>query len=126
MRSALSLKDQINLSKVCISLFTTFKKFNEIPLIELLQSIVDDDSKAVERILKIKPFLLFEEPKKNLVLESKLTGQKFYAEKPAVMAAKRKQINMLTLLLSYYDKLEQTEGLRKSKVDALSAWSSSY
>src|SRR3990167_47647 len=79
--------------------------FNKLIFKELLQSVVDDDSKAVERILKIKPFLLLQDPEKNFVIESKLTWQKFYAEKVGVMAAKRKQIKMLTLLFPYYDKL---------------------
>jgi len=53
------------------------------------------------------------------VIESKLTWQKFYAEKPAIMAAKRKQIKMLELI----DELEQTELVKQAKAEALLAWS---
>lgn len=85
----------------------------------LYQGIIDDDRETVKRILVARPDLLLVEPPKGLVIESKLTWQKFYAEKPAIMAAKRKQIKMLELI----DELEQTEDVKQAKVEALLAWS---
>src|SRR3990167_1072656 len=78
----------------------------------LYQAVIDDDRETVKRILVARPNLL-------LVVESKLTWQKFYAEKPAIMAAKRKQIKMLELI----DELEQTELVKQAKAEALLAWS---
>ena len=85
----------------------------------LYQAVIDDDRETVKRILVARPNLLLVEPPTGLVIESKLTWQKFYAEKPAIMAAKRKQIKMLELI----DELEQTELVKQAKAEALLAWS---
>jgi hypothetical protein len=88
----------------------------------LYQAFIDDYRDTVKRILDSRPDLLLIEPRSNLVIESKLTWQKFYAEKPAIMAAKRKQIEMLTLMLPYYDNLPQTDDVKQAKAEAMSAW----
>ncbi len=115
-------KDERNLS-VCHYLYSIYRpSVKKHALQQLLQAVVDDDSKKVKRILEGNPELLLEKPDERLVLESKYTWQKFYAESALTMAVKRKQIKMIELLLPYYDKLEQTEELIKAKTEALSAW----
>ncbi len=88
----------------------------------LYQAFIDDYRDTVKRILDSRPDLLLIEPPSNLVVESKLTWQKFYAEKPAIMAAKLKQIEMLTLMFPYYDNLPQTDNVKQAKAEAMSAW----
>lgn len=103
---------------------TTYNLFQpELNFIQFLQSVVDDDRKTVERILNKNPNFLIKKPSENLVIESKLTWQIFYAEKPGTIATKRRQINMLELLLPYYAKLEQTEAAKLAKEEVLSALS---
>ena len=90
-----------------------------------LQAVVDDDREKVKALLEEYPQLLLVKPGENypnLVIESKLTWQQFYAEDALTMAVKRKQIKMIELLLPYYDKLEQTEDVIKAKEEALAAW----
>lgn len=88
----------------------------------LSQAVIDDDRQTVKRILDSKPELLLQQPPSHLVIESKLTWQKFYAEKPMFMAAVLRQINMFELLLSYYDNLEQTKEVMEERAKAISAW----
>ncbi len=87
-----------------------------------LQAVMDNDGETVKKCLAAEPELILGQPDKNLVIESKLTWQKFYAEAALTMAVKRKQIKMIELLLPYYDELEQTEDVIKAKAEALSAW----
>src|SRR3990167_3786095 len=89
---------------------------------KFLQAVVDDDRTTVKAMLDINPELLFINPPANLVIESQKTWQKFYAESALNMAAKRKQIKMIELLLPYYDKLEQTDELIQAKAEALATW----
>ena len=114
-------KDKATYAITCKTINNFFQP--DLDKFGLYQSVIDDDREAVQRILSRKPELLIVEPK-NLIIESQLTWQKFFIEKAtvAVMAAKRKQIKMLELLLPYYDKLEQTDEVRKAKAEALSAW----
>jgi len=95
---------------------------NRVTLAIFLQAVIDDDTETVKKCLDAEPDLISGQPDKNLVIESKLTWQKFYAEAALTMAVKRKQIKMIELLLPYYDKLEQTEDVLKSRAEALSAW----
>lgn len=88
-----------------------------------LEAVIDDDCSTLKRIMDAKPDLLLSEPPCDVVIESKLTWQRFYAEKPAIMAAKRKQSKTFTLLLSYYDKLPQTDEVMNAKVEVIAAWS---
>lgn len=90
---------------------------------DFLQAVMDDDQKKVREILDDNPELLLTKPSQNLVIESKFTWQKFYAEPALDIAVKRKQIKMVKLLLSYYDKLEQTEDIIRERANALSKWS---
>src|SRR5689334_13374719 len=69
-----------------------------------LQAVIDDDAEMVKKCLEINPEVFLGEPNKNLIIESQLTWQKFYAENALMMAVKRKQIKMIELLLHYYDK----------------------
>jgi hypothetical protein len=103
---------------------------------EFLQAIIDDQRRTVRRMLDECPQLLITEPVYNcsqskqdkpLVIESQLTWQKFYAEKALTMAVKRRQIEMIKILLSYFEKLEQMkdvnqEEVKKAKTEGLNAW----
>jgi len=73
---------------------------------KLLQAIIDDDRETVKKILDKTPELLEVEPDKALVIESQKTWQRFRAEKPFVMALKRNQLEMVKVLLPYFEKLE--------------------
>ncbi len=95
---------------------------NRVTFAIFLQAVINDDIETVKKCLDAEPDLIAGQPDKNLVIESKLTWQKFYAESALTMAVKRKQIKMVELLLPYYDKLEQTEDIIKAKTEALSAW----
>lgn len=90
----------------------------------LLQAVVDEDHKRVVEILALNPGLLLLKAKKGDVIQSQFTWVKFDVEDECALsiAVKRKQNNMIRLLLSYYDKLRQTEVVLDSKVEALSAW----
>lgn len=90
---------------------------------EFLQAVVDDDRKKVSALLDKCPELLVVTPDENLVIESKLTWQKFYAEKALNMAAKRKQFFMFNLLLSYFNKLNQDDNaVKAARAEGISAW----
>jgi hypothetical protein len=88
-----------------------------------LQAVIDGKQDEVRELLDNCPELLMFNPPKNLVIESKLTWQRFIAEDALTMAVKRKQPEMIELLLPYYDKLPQTEEVIKAKEEALAAWS---
>lgn len=93
---------------------------------EFLQAVVDNDRDKVARFLSYHPELLLIEPTPyvtdDFIIQSKLTWQIFHAEDALTMAVKRKQLKMIKLLLSYYDKLDQTEEVLASKHKSLSAW----
>ncbi|HLB42175.1 MAG TPA: hypothetical protein VJN02_04885 [Gammaproteobacteria bacterium] len=112
-----SLKDQISLSKTCQYFQGLFKaNLNKLAFEQLLQAILDDDRGTVKRILDAKPELLQQVPEKDLVIESKLTWQRFHAEKPLKMALERRQLEMVKILLPYF------ETLKNGKEEALAQW----
>ncbi len=89
-----------------------------------LQAVIDDDRKKVIEILNKNPELLLLKAQKGIEIQSQYTWATFDVENEDALsiAAKRKQIKMIELLLPYYDKLEQTEDVINAKADALSAW----
>lgn len=90
---------------------------------EFLQAVVDENEEKIKELLDVHPELLLCEPSNALVIESKLTWQKFYAENALKMAAKRKQFKMFDLLFSYIHKLEQDdEAVIAAKAEGISAW----
>lgn len=110
------------LSRTCIRLHSFFQTpLNNYAVQVLSQAVIDDDRELIKKILNGNPKILLLTP--NVVIESKLTWQKFYPANPLAMAVKRKQIKMIQLLLSYYDKLPQTEAVQSIKNNALTAWS---
>lgn len=90
----------------------------------LWHAVIHDDRQTVSAMLDLNPELLLLTPNENCVIESQYTWQKFYAEDALTMAVKLKQVEMTELLLSYYDKLEQTYDVIDAKNNALSAWKS--
>jgi len=96
---------------------------------QLCQAVIDDNRKMVKQILDSRPDLLLKTPPKNFMIESKLTWQRLIAEKPAVMAAKRNQLEMFKLILPYYDQLlaaakneQEKEVIEKAKAEVIAAW----
>lgn len=89
-----------------------------------LQAVIDDDRKKVAELLDKNPELLLVKSPKGIEIQSQCTWLKINAESEDALsiAAKRKQIKMVELLLPYYDKLEQTNELINAKTAALSAW----
>jgi hypothetical protein len=121
--SALTNNVMSTLSNTCHHFHTLFKQpLINRALMTLWQAVIDDDRELIKRILDEKPELLLIDPPQDFVIESQLTWQKIYAENPLTMAAKRKQIKMIELLLPYYDRLPQTESVMKAKEKGLSAW----
>lgn len=90
---------------------------------KFLQAIIDDNRGAVKAILDTNPQLLLIVPPANLVIKSKFTHQQFYAETPLKMAASRKQIEMVKILLPYYTELVSSNIIKQSIIDDdLNAW----
>src|SRR3990167_3033170 len=91
---------------------------------KFLQAVVDDDRTTVIALLDVNPELLLIDPPANLIIESQCTWNKFYAESALKMAAKRKQIEMLKIMLPYLDKLEQANkhGAAQAIEEVLTAW----
>ncbi len=89
---------------------------NEKRMPKFLHAIADDDRKTVKEMLDVNPELIVIEPPKRLEIESKLTWNKFYAEKAFTMAIKRKQLEMVKLMLPYLDQIEN------SKAEVLAEW----
>lgn len=90
----------------------------------LSQAVIDDDKDLVKKLLDKNPQLLLTQPVPSLVVKSQHTGQKFYIDNDVLtIAVMRKQITMIELLLSYYDKLRENNIVKKARIRALSAWS---
>lgn len=89
-----------------------------------LQAEIDDDQKKVAELLDKNPELLLVKAQKGIEIQSQYTWVTLDVENEDALsiAAKRKQIKMIELLLPYYDKLEQTEEVIKAKAESLSAW----
>ena len=111
------------LSNTCSYFHSLFKKpLAETALRLLCQAVIDDKREQVKKILDARPDLLMMDPPENSVIQSQCTWLRMYAENPLVMAAKRRQIEMIKLLLPYYDKLPQTNAVMDAKAKGLSAW----
>lgn len=94
---------------------TLFKEsFDKIALNGLLQAIVDENEDKVKQILNKEPELLLKKPDNHLVIESKLTWQQFHSEEPLKMAFKRNQLEMVKLILPYFDKIKDTNGKQEA------------
>ena len=116
-----------SLSPVCKKFYALFKE--DLAEQKLCQAVIDDDRKRVKQILDSKPDLLLKKSPQNFMIESQLTWQRLIAEKPAVMAAKRNQLEILKIILPYYDKLldaaknePEKEAIKNAKVEAIAAW----
>lgn len=102
------------------------KKICERLMPRFLQAVIDDDQQTVKTLLEDNPELLLLPPQKMLSIESRLTWRKFIIrtdETPLAIAAKNRQIEMIKLLLPYFDRLEQTEEVMEAKAQGLNAWS---
>lgn len=119
------LSDKSSFFQGCVHLHSIFQPpLNELAFEKLSQAVIDDDRETVKKLLDKNPSLVLFTPSKGIVIESKLTWQRFYIEEDVVTAAaRRKQIEMIKLLLSYRDKqLEQTDLVKATRTKALSAW----
>ena len=97
-------------------------KRKEEAIKELLQAVIDGQRKKLITILNILPGLLLELPPKDFVIESQCTWLKFYAKKAFTMASKRKQINMVKLMIPYFDVLEKKGFISDAKTEILAQW----
>lgn len=128
-RRYLSLQDASRLSQSCQLLWRQVKPELDIKQVQVfMQAVIDDDRDTVRVLLELNPALLLAEPN-EMVIESQLTWQRFYAENALAMAVKRKQIEMIKILLPYYDKLvaacvtpEQKEEMTTAKALEMSEW----
>ncbi len=77
----------------------------QLELHYLAQAIVDDERPTVKAMLELKPQLLLMQP--NVIIKSAYTGQQFSIENFLGVAARRRQIAMVTLITSYFDQLTQ-------------------
>jgi hypothetical protein len=90
----------------------------------LLQAVIDDQQSKVSNLLEQNPRLLLTKAPRGLKIQSRYTWLTIDAEHEDALsiAVKRKQIKMIELLLSYYEKLPQIDQVITAKQDALSAW----
>jgi len=111
-------------SKACASFNSFFKEpLEDKMLLTLCQAVIDDHRDQVKSILIEKPELLLMQPPLKWMIESKFTFQKFYAEPPLLMAAKRKQIEMMKLMFDCCNQSFSVDEAKRAKAAALSAWS---
>ena len=98
------------------------KKTSEVMPI-FLQAVIDDDVQTITAILDQYPWLLLAEAPKGLVIESKLTWQKFDVEGENALSitAKLKKICTLDKLRPYIKKLDEADLVKAA--NALSKWS---
>lgn len=119
----LSAKDSASLAQSCQMLWHPMQPVLSYRLLEIfLQKVVDDDRTKVRALIALHPWLLMAEPPQHMKVKSLCTWQVFKAENPLIMAVKRKQIEMIELLLSEFEKLEQTTEIKALLNRALSAW----
>lgn len=95
-----------------------YTSITDSAIITLYQAVIDGNQKQVKRILDSRLDLLLLPVKPDLIIESKLTWQRFFAEDFLMMAVKRKQVNMILLLLFYYKKINRDDLIR----NAFDAW----
>ena len=108
-----------SLSGTCKDFYTLYQgTLTERAITALYQSVIDDNQKKVKRILDSRPELLLLPLPKDFIIESKLTWQRFYVEDALRMSVKRKQLNMIELLLPYYETLGQDNLIEQ----AFAAW----
>jgi hypothetical protein len=115
------------ISQNCRALHSIYQpNLNEVRLKKLFQAIIDDEIKEVNKLLDAYPYLVLEKPNKTMVIESQHTWQKFdlINETTLSIATKRRQIEMIEILLPYFDKLQNKEIAIKIKEEALSKWPS--
>ena len=74
-------------------------------LSKFFQAVIDDDRDMVTEILTSNPELLVLQPE-HLEIESQYTWQRLKAEPPLVMALQRNQVEMVKILLPFFEKLE--------------------
>lgn len=128
-RRYLSLQEASRLSRSCKLLWKQVKPELDRKQVQVfMRAVIDDDRERVKKLLESNPALLLAEPA-DMVIESQLTWQRFYAENALAMAAKRRQTEMIKVLLPYYDKLvavcvtpEQKEEMTTAKAQGMSEW----
>src|SRR3990167_4887016 len=120
--SYLNNKEVANLSESCGFLYTTCEDdINKRALKKLLQAVLDDDRKTVKRILDARPDLLLLEPKEQNVkeIQSQTTWHCFRAEKALTMATKTNMLEMVKLLIPYFEELEKRGHIKDGKAEVL-------
>jgi hypothetical protein len=115
----LSPKDKFPLSRVGANFHAFFQP--DLDKTALLQAVVHDKKQRVKKILDAKPELLLAEPS-NLVIENKYTGQKFCDAEALKWALMRGQIEMVRLILPYFEKLEKRDVIEDGKKEAQRQW----
>lgn len=98
------------------------RKIKDKVIPDFLQAVIDDDVPAITMLLDPYPWLLLVEAPKGLVIESKLTWQKFDVdgENALSLTAKLKKFCMLDKLKSYIKKLDSVDSAKA--LIALSQW----
>jgi len=101
----------------------------ELPI--FLQAVIDGDIPKIKQMLSQNPYLLLAKPCPSLVIESKLTWQRFDVslENALSIAVKRKQITVIETFLPYIKELDQSKDKSGDQSDfemamqVLSQWS---
>lgn len=117
--------------RLLASLSETSSKLNKFfkPKVEwltfktLMQAVVDGDRETVKGILDKKPELLLQQFK-ELVIESKLTWQRFLIkdETALTFALKKKQLSLVNEIIPYFKILEIRGDLKDGKKEVLRQW----
>lgn len=106
---------KFNLAKTNRHFNAMFKEnLNEKAYLALLQAVIDEKPEEIKKILGSYPNLLFIKAPKETKVESKYTWATFdlKGESPLSIAIKRKQLNIVKVLLGCYDKQKRTDDLR--------------
>lgn len=114
-------KTLATLSRTCRQFHLFYQSKRDCTYLKyFLRAVIDNKKSDVKRILSIDPTLLLKEPDPKMVVQSQYTWQQFYAENALTMAVKRRQWEMVRILLSYVDRLPQTDHVIHIKTHALS------
>lgn len=114
---------KVKLAKINQAHHKHFKSELELSAFKaLIQAVMDDDRDKVTKILDGNPELLLKQPLEGQSVQSQYTWQIFFVEDPLMMAVKLKMVQMIKLLIPYYEKLGQ-KGI-EAKDAALSKWKS--
>lgn len=91
----------------------------------LWQAVIDDNKGLVRTILNGNAYRLLKNAPSGCTITSKYTWQKFDIEGETALsiAVKRKQIEMIKILIAYTDKIDQTKENNDAIQNALSKWS---